>query len=68
VSDTTEQALKPESDGASASGVNWTDPNVPAGDSPPMPRWPLVAGVAAWCAWTAFLVVMMILRLRASAA
>jgi len=43
---------------------NWEDPSIPAGDAPSMPRWPLVLSVVAWCGWLAFLVVMMLLRLR----
>jgi hypothetical protein len=46
---------------------DWADPSVPAGDSPPMPRWPLIAGIVAWCLWFAFLVAMMLMRLRSEA-
>jgi hypothetical protein len=46
---------------------NWEDPAVPAGDAPPMPRWPLVLAVAAWCGWLVFLVVMMVMRLQTTA-
>jgi hypothetical protein len=42
----------------------WADPRVPAGDSPPLPMWPLVGGVILWCGWIAFLVVMMIHRVE----
>jgi hypothetical protein len=45
-------------------GVNWSDPNVPAGDSPPLPRWPLYVGIAAWGLWIVFLAVMVVLRFR----
>ena len=43
---------------------DWDDPNIPAGDAPPMPWWPLVLSAVAWCGWLVFLVVMMVLRLR----
>lgn len=43
---------------------DWDDPNIPAGDAPLMPRWPLVLSAVAWCGWLVFLVAMMVLRLR----
>lgn len=43
---------------------NWDDPNVPAGDAPPMPRWPLWGAAAAWGGWLIFVVVMMVLERR----
>jgi hypothetical protein len=43
--------------------INWQDPNVPAGDAPPLPRWPLVAGFVLLGLWVLFLLVMAILRL-----
>lgn len=48
----------------STAGPNWNDPNVPAGDAPPLPRWPLLVASATWSAWMAFLLVMMVMRLR----
>jgi len=39
------------------------DNDLPAGDSPPMPRWPLVASIAAYACWMLFLIAMMVLRL-----
>jgi len=60
-------STEPETQGRSVWRVDWCDPAVPAGDSPPMPRWPLAVGVAVWCAWVGFLAVMMIVRLRTSA-
>ena len=43
---------------------NWEDPDVPAGDAPPMPWWPLVRSAVAWCGWLAFVAVMMVLRVQ----
>lgn len=43
---------------------DWEDPDVPAGDAPRMPWWPLVLSVVAWCGWLAFVAVMMVLRLQ----
>jgi len=28
--------------------VNWDDPAIPAGDSPPLPWWPLALSVVIW--------------------
>jgi len=39
------------------------DNDLPAGDSPPLPKWPLVAAIVAYGAWMIFLLAMMILRL-----
>jgi len=39
------------------------DNDLPAGDSPPMPRWPLAASIAAYACWMIFLIAMMVLRL-----
>ena len=50
----TRQADKPK--------IDWEDPSVPAGDSPPMPRWPLAAFVVAWVGWLGFLVMMALSR------
>lgn len=33
----------------------WADPSVPAGNAPPMPRWPLPLMLVAWVAWVGFL-------------
>ena len=38
-----------------------------AGDSPPRPVWPLVAGVAVWVVWIGFLLVMMVIRMQITA-
>ncbi len=43
-------------------GVDWADPDVPAGNSPPLPRWPLALSALAWIAWLAFLVLMAVER------
>ena len=44
------------------------DHSVPAGDSPPLPRWPLVLAAIAWGGWLVFILVMMILRMTSSGA
>ena len=50
---------------ASASGgVDWNDPSVPAGDSPPLPRWPLIVSVVAFVLWIVFLLAMTVIRTR----
>jgi hypothetical protein len=38
--------------------------DIPAGDLPPQPRWPLVLASAAWGLWIVFLVVMTWMRMR----
>lgn len=38
--------------------IDWADPNVPVGNAPPLPRWPLIVAGIAWLAWVVFLVVM----------
>lgn len=38
------------------------DNDLPAGDSPPMPRWPLNLAIAVYVLWMIFLVSMMIMR------
>jgi hypothetical protein len=54
---------KPEKRNMPQPGV---DDGIPAGDSPPKPRWPLLLAAVAWGAWMAFLVVMLIVRLHES--
>ncbi len=44
-------------DKAAGGRINWDDPNVPAGNSPPLPGWPLWVSVAAWSGWMVFLAV-----------
>ena len=39
------------------------DNDLPPGDSPPLPRWPLTASIVAYACWAVFLVAMMIVRL-----
>ena len=39
------------------------DNDLPAGDSPPLPGWPLTASIVAYVLWMIFLVGMMVLRL-----
>ena len=40
-------------------GINWADPDVPVGDAPAMPRWPMAVLVVGWSGWIVFLVVML---------
>lgn len=40
------------------------DNDLPVGDSPPLPRWPLIVSIVVCCAWAVFLVSMMVLRLN----
>lgn len=44
------------------SRVDWDDPTVPVGNSPPLPRWPVVVTAIAWIAWIAFLIAMLASR------
>ena len=39
------------------------DNDLPTGDSPPMPRWPLIAATVAFAIWAVFLIGMMVMRL-----
>ncbi len=39
---------------------------IPAGDSPPLPRWPLLIAAGAWGGWLVFLLVMMVMRIGSS--
>lgn len=39
------------------------DNDLPAGDSPPLPRWPLTAAIVAYSVWMVFLISMAILRM-----
>ena len=51
----------------SKSGPDWSDPTILVGDSPPLPRWPLVASGVAWAAWLVFLIGMAVSRLQGGA-
>jgi len=42
------------------------DNDLPPGESPPLPRWPLIASIVAYSCWMVFLVSMMIVRLTTS--
>lgn len=35
----------------------WDDPNIPAGDAPPLPAWPAWITGAIWACWIVFLAV-----------
>lgn len=39
---------------------DWNDPTVPAGDAPPLARWPVFAWAAGWLAWVGFLAAMVL--------
>lgn len=39
------------------------DNDLPAGDSPPLPRWPLTAAIVAYSIWMVFLISMAVLRI-----
>ena len=40
--------------------------DLPAGDSPPLPRWPLTAAILAFSIWMVFLISMAVLRSHGS--
>ncbi len=44
-------------------GKSIWDNDLPAGDSPPLPRWPLTASAVAYGVWMIFLISMMVMRL-----
>lgn len=47
---------------ARPSKYDWADPSVPAGNAPPMPRWPLVVSAVVFALWVCFLIAMAIVR------
>ncbi len=62
--DTIESGEKASSDGQSDAAdkprINWEDPTVPIGDSPPLARWPLAVSTLGWMAWVVFLATMLL--------
>ncbi len=40
------------------------DNDLPAGDSPPLPRWPLVLWIALYVVWMLFLISMVVVRFK----
>ncbi len=40
--------------------IDWADPNVPVGNAPPLPKWPLALSICAWLVWVVFLVAMLL--------
>ena len=42
--------------------IDWTDLQVPIGNAPPLPWWPLAVSGIAWLAWLGFLAAMMLWR------
>jgi len=57
---------KPEQANGDEKPKSIWDNDLPAGDSPALPRWPLIASVVALSLWFVFLVSMMIVRLCTS--
>ena len=49
-----------DSDRGHRRGVEWSDPDVPAGDSPQQPLWPLAVSAALWGGWVVFLAVIVL--------
>lgn len=44
------------------SGIDWSDPNVPVGNAPPMPLWPALVAGLVWALGIVFLIMMTISR------
>lgn len=40
--------------------IDWEDPNIPVGNAPPLPRWPLVVIGLVWVAWIVFMFVLVL--------
>ncbi|MBN1513883.1 MAG: hypothetical protein JXB13_17840 [Phycisphaerae bacterium] len=51
-----------ESETTAPPRINWQDSNVPAGNAPPMARWPLIAGFVVLGLWFVFLIAMAVFR------
>jgi len=51
-----------KSETAAPPRINWQAPNVPAGNAPPMSRWPLIAGFVVLGLWLVFLIAMAVFR------
>lgn len=47
---------------SAAGQADLNEPDVPVGNSPPLPRWPLVLSALAWVGWLTFLVLMAVER------
>ncbi len=60
----TDPAAKEPESKEPAPKYDWNDPSVPAGDAPPMPRWPLIASAVAFGLWFIFLVAMAVVRVH----
>lgn len=58
---TDEQKNQTNADSAAPKSI-W-DNDLPPGESPPLPKWPLTLSIAAYSCWMVFLVSMMIVRL-----
>lgn len=43
---------------------DWSDPSVPCGNAPPLPRWPLWIAALVWVGWIGFLIAMAVLVVR----
>lgn len=59
---TADETLTEEPSGNGNSKSIW-DNDLPAGDSPPLPRWPLTASIVAYGLWVIFLISMAVVRL-----
>ena len=46
--------------------INWSDPDVAAGNAPPLPRWPLAVAVILWLGWIGFLLSTALARVPSS--
>jgi len=57
-----EEPLKEEPSDDSKPKSIW-DNDLPAGDSPPLPRWPLTASIVAYGLWVVFLISMAVVRI-----
>ena len=51
---------KDEKGGGRSKGVDWSDPDVPAGDSPRLPLWPFPVSATLWGGWIIFLAVIVL--------
>lgn len=61
-SPTTPGRIETTTGAASKAGAEskWANPQVPIGNGPDLPKWPLVASWTAWVLWIGFLVAMLL--------
>jgi hypothetical protein len=55
---------KPAAETPKPPRVDWANPNVPAGNAPPLPRWPLIVSALACGLWILFMAAMAFVRVR----